>query len=405
MDRTLEPSRPEDEGLSSEGLARIDAAIQGYIDEGRLAGAVTLVARHGRRVHRSVMGLDDIASRKPLALDTIFRIFSMTKPVTGVAMMILHDRGLWKPEDPIAKFLPELEGAKVLIGLDADGAPTVADAHHAPTMSELMTHTAGFSYGTDPQSAIDRLYGAAQVNQSGNLRELVQRIATVPLAYQPGTEWLYSLSVDIQGAIIERLTGMTLPEFFDEQIFAPLGMTDTAFFTPPEKVARRATLYSSGEGAPLTVLDNPLLPDFDAVPSMASGGAGLLSTIGDYARFAQMLLNGGEFDGARVVSAEGLKLQMANHVSDDILNGGFGVGNQRIRPGFGFGFDGAVFTDPLLAGVPVGVGTYQWDGAAGTWFWVDPENDLLFVGLVQLLSAAAPPFQLRTQQLMADAIS
>src|SRR5665213_421477 len=345
-----------------------------------------------------------MASGEPLAADTMFRIFSMTKPVTGAAMMILHDQGLWSPDDPIAKHLPEFEGVQVFAGLDEDGKARTVAPDHAPTLRELLTHTAGLSYGFNQQDPLDMLYRDAEVWQSGSLAEMAARVGRLPLAYQPGAKWLYSLSMDIQGAMIERLSGQSLPRFMQEHMFDPLGMVDTAFHTPADKKARLATLYRASKSRGLVPTDNPLMPDRDTPPSLASGGGGLVSTIADYARFAQMLLNGGELAGARILSPEAVKLMTANHLPDWMLSAGFGVGHQTIRPGFGYGFDGAVFTDPAAAGIPVGEGTYQWDGAAGTWFWVDPKNDLLFVGMIQLLSEAAPPLQAMTQKRLADAI-
>ncbi len=404
MIRDLGPARPEEVGLSSEGLAKVDAAVQRLIDRGVLAGAVTLVARHGRTVHTNAMGKKDLASGEPLATDTIFRIFSMTKPVTGAAMMILHDAGLWSPDDPIAKHLPEFDGVKVFAGLDEAGKPRLEAPDHAPTLRELLTHTAGFSYGFDPENSVDALYREADIWRSATLAEMSGRLAGLPLAYAPGAKWLYSLSMDIQGAIIERLSGQSLPQFMHERIFAPLGMVDTAFHTPPEKRARRATLYRKSKSRGLVSTDNPLTVDHESAPGLALGGGGLVSTAADYARFAQMLLNRGEFDGARILSAEAVRMQTSNHLPEEMLRTGYGIGHQKIRPGFGYGFDGAVFTDPTLAGIPVGKGTYQWDGAAGTWFWIDPQNDLLFVGMIQLLSETAPPLQAMTQKLMAEAI-
>jgi CubicO group peptidase (beta-lactamase class C family) len=366
---------------------------------------VTLVARHGKTVHTSVMGQKDLASGEPLALDTIFRIFSMTKPVTGVAMSILFDQGLWSPDDPIAKHLPAFEGVRVFDGLDESGAARTVATGHAPTMRELMTHTAGLSYGFDPQNPLDKLYQAKQVWQSASLAQFADKVASLPLAYQPGSKWLYSLSMDVQGAIVEQLSGQSLPEFMRTRIFEPLGMVDTAFHTPPEKRARRATLYRwSPRQQKLIEAPNILGADYEAPPALAIGGGGLVSTAADYARFAQMLLNGGELDGRRIVSAAALRQQMSNHLSEELIAARHGVGHQQLRPGFGYGFNGAVFTDPALAGVPVGKGSYHWDGAAGTWFWVDPVNDLLYVGLVQLLSETAPALQKTTQTMMADAI-
>jgi len=401
MDRVLSAGEPRDVGLSLEGLAETDQAIADLIARGELAGAVTLVARNGRIVHRSVQGLKDLASGEPLAQDTIFRIFSMTKPVTGVAMMILHDQGLWSPVDPIAKHLPEFEGVRVRKGEGTEGPD------HPPTLRELLTHTAGLGYGFDPKDPTDAGYMAAGVWTSPDLAEFSRRIASVPLAYQPGRRWRYSLSMDLQGAIIERLSGQSLPDFMQSRIFGPLGMVDTGFHVPKAKLPRLATLYRfSQKRKALSVVERPMgRGDPTIPPILAGGGGGLFSTLDDYARFAQMLLNKGVYGGARILSPEAVALMTTNHLSDELLAGGYGVGLQQIRPGYGHGFDGAVFHDPAAAGSKVGKGTYQWDGAAGTWFWVDPETDLLFVGLIQRMAEeGAPPLQAMTQALIADAL-
>ena len=411
VSRTLEPGTPEQVGLSAVGLDAVDGAVREQIDAGVIAGAVTLVARHGRLVRTTVMGHDRLGERDgsekdgtPLTVDTIFHIYSMTKPITAVAMMILRDEGRWAPADSIAKHLPEFGELRVFAGLDADGEPRYEHPEHEPTMAELMTHTAGFSYGADPTDFVDQRYAAAQLTEASSLAEFAQRLSRLPLAYQPGTKWLYSLSVELQGAVIERLSGQSLGEFLKARIFDPLGMVDTAFFTPPEKLHRRAVLHYTGGEARLQEIANPLFRDAETRPALELGGAGLLSTIGDYAGFCQLLLNGGEWNGTRIVSAEGLTEMMTNHLPPELIDGGFGVGHQRIRPGFGFGYNGVVFSDPELAGIPVGAGTYMWDGAAGTWFWVDPENDLFFIGMIQIFSYSAPPLQARTQTLMAGAI-
>lgn len=401
---TLVTDTPESVGLSSAALERIDGYLQGIVDEGTLAGAVTLVARHGKTVHTSVMGKKDLASGEPLALDTIFRIFSMTKPVTGLAMSICYDEDYWRPDDPIAGHLPSFEGARVFAGMGDDGQPKTVAAESPPTLRQLLTHTAGLSYGFNPEDPLDKLYQAAGVWQSGSLAELAEKVGRLPLAYQPGAKWLYSLSMDVQGAMIEQWTGQTLPDFYRSRIFEPLGMVDTDFFTPPAKIARRATLYRWSPTQKKLLESPPILGrDHESAPPLPNGGGGLVSTVSDYARFAQMLLNGGELDGTRIVSAEAVKLMMTNHLSEELMAARHGVGHQQIRPGFGYGFNGAVFTDPELAGVPVGKGTYHWDGAASTWFWVDPAHDLLYVGLVQLLSETAPALQKTTQTMMAQA--
>ncbi len=403
MTRTLEAARPEDVGLSSAGLDGVDAGLQKMIDAGELAGAVTLVARHGKVARRSVLGLNNIVAKTPLQEDTIFRIFSMTKPVTAVAMMILHDEGKWRPDDPIAKHLPVFKDVTVFQGEGKAVAPK-----HAPTMRELMTHTAGLSYGGSAEP-FDTPLRAAKIWHAPNLSEFVARIAGAPLAYQPGEQWLYSLAMDVQGAIVEALSGQSLADFMRTRIFEPLGMKDTGFFVPEAKRGRLATLYRQSRKEGLVELPDPkVFFNFDHLspPVAPSGGGGLVSTLDDYARFAQMLLNRGAFGGKRILSEAAIAEMTANHLPDWMLEQGFGIGFMRIRPGFGYGYNGAVFTDPAAAGLPVGRGTYEWDGAAQTWFWVDYENDLIFVGMVQRLSIMPDQTncQQLTQKLLAPAI-
>jgi CubicO group peptidase (beta-lactamase class C family) len=399
MDTILSSAAPKAEGVSATGLARIDALLAGLIAERELAGAVTLVARRGKVIHSSAQGLKDLASGEPLAMDTIFRIFSMTKPVTAVAMMILFEQGLWSPDDPISAHLPEFAEVK---------GPDGAAPEHAPNMRELMTHTAGFGYGVGPgpHDAVDKAYIDAGVWQADHLAEMARRVASAPLAYQPGRAWRYSLAMDLQGAIIEKLSGERLPDFMRARIFRPLGMTDTDFYVPKDKLSRLATLYHVYGVSELTVLEHPgFVRDPRRIPKLPSGGGGLYSTAADYARFAQMLLNGGDLGGARIIDAASVRMMMTNHLSGDILAGGFVGGVHRMRPGYGYGFNGAVFTDPALVGSRVGRGTYQWDGAGGTWFWIDPQNRLLFVGLIQrMMQEGMAPLQALTQDLIADAL-
>ena len=395
----LIPGTHEDVGLSAQGLAKIDETLAGFVAAGEIAGAVTAVVRDGRLVHRSALGSRDLASGEPLTFDTIFRIYSMTKPITAVAMMILYDEGLWSPADPIAKHLPEFARVK-----GPDGAPP----DHAPTMGELMTHTAGFGYavGLGPFDDVDKAYLAAGVWEADDLAEMSRRVATAPLAYQPGTRWRYSLSMDLQGAIVEKLSGASLPDFMRARIFEPLGMTDTGFFVPSEKRSRLATLYHKYGVPELTVLDLPaFVRDPGAIPKIPSGGGGLYSTAGDYVRFAQMLLGHGELDAVRILRPESVALMTANHLLASIMNPGVIAGMQKIGPGAGYGFNGAVFTDPVAACESVGPGTYQWDGAAGTWFWIDPHNRLLFVGMIQrMLQDGMPRLQSLTQTLVTEAM-
>ena len=405
MHRELIRATPEEAGLSREGLATIDEALAEQVRTGAVAGVLTLVARGGKIAHIRAHGMKDIEAGEPLREDTIFRIYSMTKPVTGVAMMILHDEGRWSPDDPIAKHLPEFEGVQVVTGYTADNQPITGAPDHPPTLRELLTHTAGFSYGMS-ELPIDKMYQAADVWGSPSPAEFAARLARLPLAYQPGAMWLYSLSMDVQGAIIERLSGQTMADFYRSRIFEPLGMDDTGFFVPEAKRTRLATQYRTSRTKGQVAEPRGLFPgDFFTPPAMPSGGGGLVSTVHDYARFAQMLLNRGALGGTRILSEEAVALMSSNHLSDAMLQAGFGVGAQQMRPGFGHGFDCAVFTDPDLAGIPVGKGTFQWDGAAGTWFWVDPANDLIYVGMIQRFDQGLNVnLQQLTQKMLAPAI-
>ena len=379
---------PESVGFSSERLERLHALIQKEVDQKQLAGAVTILARHGKVVEYRTYGQRDIATGVPLTKDTIFRDYSMTKPVTGVAMMILYELGKWFPNDPISKYIPEFANLKVYKGVDADGKLILVDPDHAPTMRELMTHTAGFSYGGGKTPA-DAMYHDLGVMQSKNLQEMIDKLAKIPLLYQPGKGWLYSSSMDIQGYIVEKLSGQSLPDFMHDHIFTPLGMRDAAFFVPEEKLKRFATNYHGGPQGELVLGPPPTSAphDYAVPPSMASGGGGLVSTAEDYYRFAQMLANNGELDGKRVLAPSTVKLMTSNHVPDSLLTGEFGIGLSVIRPGFGWGYDCAVVFDPPEANLSDGKGTFFWDGAAGTWFWVDPTNDIVFVSMIQRMSS------------------
>jgi CubicO group peptidase (beta-lactamase class C family) len=343
---------------------------------------VTAVARHGRLVDYRAVGFQDLAKGTPMRTDTIFRVYSMTKPITGVAMMMLYEEGKWSPSDPLSKFIPEFAALKVFAGADKDGQPILEDPAHPPTVGELMTHTAGFTYGVFGNTPVDRLYQKDNPLRAGSLQEFATKLARLPLLYQPGEAWVYSVSVDVQGYLVEKLYGRTLPDFLRERIFEPLGMPDTGFAVPEGKLGRLATMYTAD---PKTgdLQARPHDPNVSRVPGMASGGGGLYSTAADYLRFAQMLLNGGTLDGVRLLSPSSVELMRSNKLPERLMTGTFGIGLQTMRPGFGFGYDVAVFDDPLRAGSTAGKGTFLWDGAAGTWFFVDPSNDIVFVGMTQ----------------------
>jgi CubicO group peptidase (beta-lactamase class C family) len=384
--RDLAMARPEAEGFSSQRLERLDAAMQNVVDHKQLSGIVIVLARHGKIVHFRAFGKKDLASGAPMENDTIFRVFSMSKPITSAAMMILYEEGKWNPEDPISKYIPEFAHLRVFNGFDENGKMVLEDPIHPPTMRELMTHTAGFTYGFAPTDPVDKMYGDQHVLESNNLQDMINKLSRIPLLYQPGTRWVYSLSVDIQGYIVQKLSGMPLADFMRQRIFEPLRMKDTGFYVPKGKWSRLATLYTGNKSGELVPFTGPALGlDFSKPPTMPSGGGGLVSTASDYLRFAQMLLNGGELEGSRILAPATVKLMSSNHLHANLMTGQFGIGLQRMRPGFGYGYDMAVFTNPALADNPVGKGTFLWDGAAGTWFWIDPQYDLVFVGMIQRL--------------------
>jgi CubicO group peptidase (beta-lactamase class C family) len=296
------------------------------------------------------------------------------------------------PSDPISKFIPELAHLKVYKGKDADGKMILADAEHTPTIGELMSHTAGFSYDRFGLPEVGAIYREKQVMQSKNLQEMIEKLSTIPLNYQPGKGWMYSVSMDVEGYIVEKISGQSLPDFYRDHIFTPLGMKDAAFYVAADKRKRFATNYRYDDAQKQIVAlptENGIPTDYTTQPTMPSGGGGLVSTIEDYYRFASMLANGGTLNGKRILSPSTVKLMSTNHVPEPVINGQygqFGIGLSQMRPGFGYGYNCAVIYDPLAAALTDGKGTFFWDGAAGTWFWVDPTNDIVFVGMIQRMS-------------------
>ena len=385
--------KPETAGFSSQRLDRLHAVLQKKVDEKQVPGMVTVLARHGKIVDFQTYGKKDLASGTAMDKDTIFRIYSMTKPVTGVAMMMLYEQGKWSPQDRIAKYIPEFAHLKVFKGMDANGQPQLEDPAHAPTMAELMSHNAGFTYGIFGNTAVDKMYRDANVLGSANLQEMIDKLAKIPLLYQPGTKWVYSVSVDIQGYLVEKISGKTLGEFMRENIFHPLGMKDTAFHVAEDKLSRFAALYAMNPKGELTATKGGTVAlDYAKEPGMPSGGGGLISTARDYLRFCQMFLNGGELEVARLLAPSSAALMRTNRLDPAIMDSRqYGIAFFHVSPGFGFGFDFGVYTDPGFIGRPVGHGTFTWGGAAGTWFWIDPANDLVFIGMVQRIIDAGSP--------------
>jgi CubicO group peptidase (beta-lactamase class C family) len=310
-------------------------------------------------------------------------------------MMILWEQGKWLPGDPIAKYIPEFAHLKVFKAADADGKMILEEPIHPPTMGELMTHTAGFTYGIFGNTPVDKAYQGADLSGSASLHDFVERFSRLPLQYQPGTQWVYSVSSDVQGYIVEKLSGQPLPDFLEQNIFKPLGMKDAGFFVPAEKRNRFATLYHANDkGKLVNDGDNGMGGAYSAQPRLPSGGGGMVSTAEDYLRFAQMLDNAGELNGVRILSPAAVRLMTSNHLPAKLLMGGFGIGSLRMGSGFGWGYDGAVEFNPTEFDSPDGPGTFTWGGIAGTWFWVDPTNDIVFVGMIQrALDPASPALE------------
>ncbi|MGA0606994.1 serine hydrolase domain-containing protein [Phenylobacterium sp. VNQ135] len=379
---------PEAVGFDSQRLARLDAYMAKVVADGRVPGMTTLLARHGKVVSFKTYGAKSYGGA-PMTPDTIFRIYSMTKPVTGVAMMILFEEGKWRLDDPVTRYVPEFKNLRVMKGVDGNGKPILEDIKRPPTMREIMSHTAGFGYGLQDEHPVDKLYREKGVLSAPSTQAMIERTAEIPLVFQPGTDWRYSSSVDIQGYIVEKLTGMTLGQFMDQRIFKPLRMNDTAFYVPAAKAGRLAPVYyynrDSKKVEEAKVLFGGEMPTYLTPPAWESGGGGLVSTTMDYARFAQMVANKGELDGVRILSPASVEMMGTNVIPKDVLVSSNGTTGSRFNEAVGFGLDFMVVNDPRAAGTLEGKGSMSWGGAAGTWFWVDPTNDVIFVGMIQRL--------------------
>jgi CubicO group peptidase (beta-lactamase class C family) len=376
-------------GFDAARLERLDAWLAELVASGQVAGATTLLMRHGQVADFRTLGRARLGDDAPLTADALFRIYSMTKPVVGVALMILFEAGLWRLDDPVSDFLPELADLTVFAGTDAEGTIITTPATRPPTMRELMSHTAGFGYGLFNVHPVECAYQAAGVLSADGPDDLVRRVAGLPLMFQPGAEWFYSIAADLQGVIVERLSGQTFGDFLQTRVFGPLGMVDTGFQTRPDNAHRLVDIHvGDGAGGLKLATEAFGLPinDFTRTPRFEGGGGGLVSTAADYARFCQMILNRGELDGVRILASSSVALMGANVVPVEVLATANPLRLLPFSPAFGFGLDFAVVLDPDALGVPEGRGTLSWGGGGGTWFWIDPENDIVFIGLVQRLA-------------------
>ncbi|MBN8428918.1 MAG: beta-lactamase family protein [Xanthomonadales bacterium] len=387
----LRAVNPQAQGFSAERLQRLQDYLGGLVDSGQVPGYSALLARKGQVVWAAHYGMADDVQRVPLSEDSIFRVYSQTKVVTGVALMMLFEQGKWHFDDPITKYIPEFEHLRVFKQQNPDGSLELEDLQRPPTMRELVTHAAGFGYGLGKDTPVEAAYWNDHYIHSASTDAAIAKLAELPMASQPGLHWHYSAAVDVQGYIIERISGQRLDEFMQNHVFGPLGMTDTAFHVPADKWSRlvRLRAYDSTTRTLVDASDPVLVLDYSKPPAVASGGAGLVSTVHDFARFAQVLVNDGELDGVRILSPAAVKLLCSNQLSEQIRSTpGEGFNHDS---GWGFGVDVAVITDQAKAGTLRPAGSYEWGGAAGTWFWVDPVNDLIFIGMIQVMNRWGHP--------------
>jgi CubicO group peptidase (beta-lactamase class C family) len=366
--------------MSSERLERVSNAVQGYIDRDEIAGAVTLIARRGKVVHFESQGFRDKENKAPMTGDTIFRIASMTKPIASVALMQLWEQGLFQLRDPLATYLPEFTEMTVAVAPDDDEYVATPykriPAARPITIQHILTHTAGFPNSYRGLTMAD--YAALGADRPATVGEMTQRLAELPLNFHPGDRWEYGPATDVVGRLVEVLSGKTLEQYLQDHIFDPLDMPDTRFYFSADKVDRFAALYRPGEDGKIVLAEAPTTESryIKGPKTYFSGGGGLTSTARDYFRFHQMMLNGGELDGKRILGPKTIELMTSNHIGDL---------NVWLRgPGYGFGLGYSVVTDKGLSGMPSQVGTYSWGGAFCTVFWVDPEEELIGILMTQV---------------------
>ncbi len=408
----------EEAGFSAERLKRIGTFMQTYIDRNDLAGMTYSIARQGQTVCEEALGMMDIEAHKPMQVDAIFRIASMSKPITSVAAMMLYEEGHFNLNTPVSNFIPGFENMKVYAGEGENGdGPNVVDLERPVTFRHLFTHTSGLSYGGNPNDPIDRLIQAGQKElaiKAGEFttKTLADEMVKVPLASQPGTRWRYGMNIEILGHIVEIISGKTLAEFLQERLFGPLGMVDTDFYVPSEKCDRVAALY--GHTPDQTGLHRMDAKVPTEQPSFQSGGGGLHSTLGDYARFLQMLVNRGEFNGVRLLSPRTVAMYSTNYAPWQALPYGFPPHGftfynyhpeeDRYHAGYGFSLGTRVLLDPSKTGMDGNEGEFGWDGAFNTYFWVDPTLDLYGVIMLQHYPNAYYPVAQQFKQLTYQAM-
>lgn len=380
---TLQETRPETVGMSSERLGRLDRLMQMYIDSGRQAGAAVLIARNGKIVHYKAYGYDKLAQKTPLKRDAIFRIASQTKAITSMGVLMLFEEGKFLLDDPVSKYIPSFKTMTVLDKFnEKDTSFTTVPAKREITIRHLLTHTAGIGYPQIGSKEANAIYAKYRIpsgigTPNASLGDAVDRLAKLPLLHQPGDRWTYSLSIDVLGRLIEVVSGQTLDQFLRTRLFEPLGMNDTFFYLPSPKHSRLTTLYTEAEDKRPTpyLARGGMSPDYPNQPgTFFSGGAGLSSTLMDYAIFLQMVMNGGEYNGKRILSPATIRMALMNQIGD------LSLGNSKF--GLGFGLN----TSKSAARLPISDGAFEWGGYFGTTYWGDPEQ-----GIVALLYTQKVP--------------
>ena len=383
---------PEDVGMSTSRLERIAPVMQGYVDNGKIPCALTMIAREGRLVHFEKFGMQDIAAAKPVEFDTIFRIYSMTKPITSVAVMMLYEEGHFQLSTPISEFVPFFKEMKVYT---EDGS-AVVDAEREITIKHLLTHTAGLIYESDREGhPIDQQYEDADL-YGGDLTNMIEKLGSIPLLHHPGDAWHYGMSTDILGYLVQVVSGMPFETFLKTRIFEPLGMNDTGFSVKVENADRYSKIYEFSKDKGIQRIEN-VHAATGPLSFFHSGGGGLLSTAADYLRFCQMVLNNGELDGVRLLGRKTVELITMDHISSNWQP------NQRTGSGFGLGF--AVVTDVADTHTLGSVGTCGWGGMASTTFWIDPVEELVAVLMTQLVNTDSPfhaQFRVLTYQALTE---
>jgi CubicO group peptidase (beta-lactamase class C family) len=397
----LPTTTPEKVGLSSERLERLEEVMQEYVDQKKAAGMITMIARHGKVAHFERYGLRDLEEEKSMKLDTIFRIYSMTKPVTSVALMMLYEEGRFQLTDPVSKFMPEFGALEVYAGGPKEKME-LADLERPVNIKDLLLHTAGLTYGAFSSSPVDDLYGEAEVlSKDGTIKDMVGKLGEIPLLFQPGSEWHYSVATDVLGHLVEVISGQPFDQFLKRRIFEPLKMKDTAFYVSKGKRDRFAAMHRVGEDGVLSRDDSQWTKRFDDPPTFLSGGGGLVSTASDYMRFCAMVLNGGQLDGVRLLGRKTVELMTTNHLPDELVPIRF---ENYALDGYGFGLGFSVRVDLADSSSLGSVGMFSWAGYANTFFWIDPQEDLIAIVLLQYLPFGHYPIRGQFQTLTYQAI-